>query len=183
VIRKEIPEFLKIEITRDTTEFEENSCYEFMSKLAFLTDIISHLNELNLNLQDKNQNIADLFEHVHEFRIKLELLKGQIEKKLIFLVVLKNKQNIQMQISLISIKTLLTLLHNFNTRFADFKLLKLDIDLFFSPLTVKISEKKLELQLKLDDLQHDIHFASIKETGEYFFKLLPTNRFPKLILD
>lgn len=75
-IRKEIPEFLKTEVTRDTTEIEEKfQSYEFLSELAPLTDITFHLNELNLNLQGKNQNITDLFGNLTEFCSKLELLK------------------------------------------------------------------------------------------------------------
>lgn len=58
--------------------------------------------------------------------------------------------------------------------------MKTDIDLFLSPLTATVNEQKPELQPELHDLQNDIHFTSIKETGEHFFKLLPINRFPKL---
>lgn len=72
------------------------------------------------------------------------------------------------------------LLYDFNTRFVDFELMKHDIDLFFSPLTAKISDQKPELQLELHDLQNDTYFSSIKETDKYFFKLLPMNRFLKL---
>lgn len=182
-IRKEIPEFLKTEVTRDTTEIEEKfQSYEFLSELAFLTDITFHLNELNLNLQGKNQNITDLFGNLTEFCSKLELLKEQKEKNQLihFPCCLEIQTEYPTENFSHFHKNLLVLLHEFNIRFADFRLLKTDIDLFLSPLTATVNEQKPELQPELRDLQNDIHFTSIKETGEHFFKLLPINRFPKL---
>ncbi|CAH1978757.1 unnamed protein product [Acanthoscelides obtectus] len=48
----------------DTTELENQMAdAQFLADLAFLTDMTSHLNELNLKLQGKQQNIAKLFGH------------------------------------------------------------------------------------------------------------------------
>lgn len=181
-LRKEISEFLKTQVTRDTNEIQEKiQSYEFLSELAFLTDITSYLNELNLNLQGKNQNICDLFGHVVEFRKKLELLKENMKKNQLINFPCAEIQTEYTNVNFSHFhNNLSTLLYDFNTRFADFELMKHDIDLFFSPLTAKISDQKSELQLELHDLQNDTYFASIKETDEHFFKLLPMNRFPKL---
>ncbi|CAH1998494.1 unnamed protein product [Acanthoscelides obtectus] len=65
-LRKEIPIFLKNEVTPDTTELENQMAdAQFLADLAFLTDMTSHLNELNLKLQGKQQNIANLFGHIN----------------------------------------------------------------------------------------------------------------------
>lgn len=47
----------------------------FLSDLAFITDITNHLNELNLNLQGKQQNIANLYGHLNGYESKLKLFK------------------------------------------------------------------------------------------------------------
>lgn len=62
-------------------------------------NIIDHLNQLNLKLQSKNQNIANSFGHVTRFRKKLELSISQIINYFTFLVEQKYKLNIQNQTS------------------------------------------------------------------------------------
>ncbi|XP_072389254.1 protein FAM200A-like [Diabrotica undecimpunctata] len=59
---KKIVIFLRNEVKSNTTELE-NQMEEanFLSDLAFLTDMTSHLNELNLKLQGKQHNIANLY--------------------------------------------------------------------------------------------------------------------------
>ncbi|KAG5876017.1 hypothetical protein JTB14_014699 [Gonioctena quinquepunctata] len=50
-LRKEIPIFLKDEVKPNTTELENQMVdAQFLADLAFLTDLISNLNELNLKL-------------------------------------------------------------------------------------------------------------------------------------
>ncbi|CAG9574819.1 unnamed protein product [Danaus chrysippus] len=51
-LRKEIPLFLKNEISSDTSELQDKMRDpQFLADLAFLTDMTQHLNELNLKLQ------------------------------------------------------------------------------------------------------------------------------------
>ena len=50
----------------------------FLSDLAFLTDVMQHLNSLNLKLQGRDQTVADLFGHVSRFQRKLELFKDHL---------------------------------------------------------------------------------------------------------
>ena len=45
----------------------------FQCNLAFLSDITHHLNELNLKLQGKKQIIAQMYDHVKSFKVKLRL--------------------------------------------------------------------------------------------------------------
>lgn len=53
---------------------------EFLADLAFLTDMTQHLNELNLKLQGKQHNIANLYGYVNGFKNKLILFKTSLEK-------------------------------------------------------------------------------------------------------
>jgi hypothetical protein len=61
VLRREIPLFLKDEISSDTTDLEQEMLYPtFLCELAFLTDITKHMNDLNMKLQGKEQNVSYL---------------------------------------------------------------------------------------------------------------------------
>jgi hypothetical protein len=74
--RREVPMFLKDEISSDTTELEQEMLNPtFLCELAFLTDITKHMNYLNMKLQGKQQNVSNLFGHINGFRNKLKLFK------------------------------------------------------------------------------------------------------------
>ena len=49
--------------------------------LAFLVDLTSHLNELNLQLQGKNQLIHEMWKHILAFETKLQLWEYQLDKE------------------------------------------------------------------------------------------------------
>lgn len=57
---------------------------EYMCNVAFLTDIFSHLNTLNLQLLGKEKSMVDMVEKLDVFGNKLDLLHpdllGQWEK-------------------------------------------------------------------------------------------------------
>ena len=59
--------FLSYYFKSDTLE-EQFSNREFLKDLAFLSDIIRHLNDLNAKLQDKDQTVPNLFGNVNGFR-------------------------------------------------------------------------------------------------------------------
>jgi hypothetical protein len=61
-LRREIPLFLKDEISSDTIDPEQEMLKPtFLCELAFLTDIKKHTNDLNIKLQGKQQNVSNLF--------------------------------------------------------------------------------------------------------------------------
>ncbi|KRZ18464.1 hypothetical protein T11_6483 [Trichinella zimbabwensis] len=51
----------------------------FLSDLAFITDMTNHLNELNLKLLGKHQNIATLYDHLNGFKIHVKYVDAVIE--------------------------------------------------------------------------------------------------------
>jgi hypothetical protein len=80
-LRREIPFFLKDEISSYTTDLEQEMLNPtFLCELASLTDITKHKNDLNMKLQGKQQNVSNLFGHVNGFRNKLKLFKTAIER-------------------------------------------------------------------------------------------------------
>ncbi|CAH1965859.1 unnamed protein product [Acanthoscelides obtectus] len=164
-LRKEIPIFLKNEVKSDTTELENQMAdAQFLADLAFLTDMTSHLNELNLKLQGKQQNIANLFGHINGCKEHFEEMKDFEEVSY-----------------LPHIKYIDTIAEEFKNRFSDFKKIGSDISVFTQILTISVvNVSRADLQLELCDLQPDPFYQGRTETGLDFFKLLPGERYRNL---
>ncbi|KAL0152429.1 hypothetical protein M9458_052152, partial [Cirrhinus mrigala] len=83
-LRKELETFLldqKSAQAKPFVDFMKNE--EEMEVVAFLTDITSHLNDLNLKLQGKNSTVCDLMSAVRAFQRKLEVLKCDLQQNLL----------------------------------------------------------------------------------------------------
>ncbi|CAL9703956.1 unnamed protein product [Knipowitschia caucasica] len=79
-IRKEIESFLgQLKSQKATPFLLFLRDMEKMDHVAFLVDITSHLNQLNLKLQGKDHSVCDLMTDVHAFQRKLELFKGDLQ--------------------------------------------------------------------------------------------------------
>jgi hypothetical protein len=52
-----------------------------ISEFALLVDMTQHLNDLNLQLQGRNQLVSDIFAHVKAFVVKLRLWEIQLTKQ------------------------------------------------------------------------------------------------------
>ncbi|CAH1969176.1 unnamed protein product [Acanthoscelides obtectus] len=152
--RKEIPIFLKNEVKSDSTELENQMAdAQFLADLAFLTDMTSHLNELNLKLQGIHQNIANLFGHINGCKEHFEEMKDFEEVSYLPLI-----------------RYIDTIAEEFKNRF-----------IFTQPLTISVENvSRANLQLELCDLQSDPFYQGRTETGLDFFKLLPGERYPNL---
>lgn len=53
----------------------------WLSDFAFFTDLLSHINKLNLKLQGRNQLIYDIWGHIRGFKMQLNLFSKQLVKK------------------------------------------------------------------------------------------------------
>lgn len=78
-IRKEIAAFLAEQTSQKATQFSLLKDEKKMDNVAFLVDITSHLNELNLKLQGKNNSICELMTAVRSFQRKLEVFKDDLQ--------------------------------------------------------------------------------------------------------
>ncbi|XP_076810261.1 general transcription factor II-I repeat domain-containing protein 2A-like [Clavelina lepadiformis] len=76
-LRNEIATFLE-NTSINATEFRNP---EWVSNLAFLVDLTSHLNKLNLQLQGKKQLIHEMWRHILAFETKLRLWECQLDKE------------------------------------------------------------------------------------------------------
>uniref|UniRef100_A0A8C7ISN8 SPIN-DOC-like zinc-finger domain-containing protein n=1 Tax=Oncorhynchus kisutch TaxID=8019 RepID=A0A8C7ISN8_ONCKI len=73
-LREEICQFLETK-GKDTAELREQ---KFLCELAFLCDISSHLDALNLQLQGRGRIITDMYAAVRAFKTKLCLWENQM---------------------------------------------------------------------------------------------------------
>ena len=53
---------------------------EFVQSVAYIADVMHHLNELNLSLQGQQINVVTAYEKVKAFKLKLSLWSRRIEK-------------------------------------------------------------------------------------------------------
>lgn len=75
-LRTELPVFLEDYLRCDTSAYcRKLRDTAFLCDMAFLTDITSHLNHLNIQLQGRSQTVSDLYGHMNTFRRKLELFR------------------------------------------------------------------------------------------------------------
>ncbi|OCT83876.1 general transcription factor II-I repeat domain-containing protein 2 [Xenopus laevis] len=184
-LRKDIYLFLK------DTDYDpiltESFCNEdFLSSLAFLTDITHYLDSLKKNMEAKDQLITQLYTHISVFSNKLMLLKlnlisndltyfescnelyREYEECDIFLDFSKFVEQIEV------------LIENFNLRFQDFSKINSSFKLYNNPLTTDIISEKMEYHMELCDLQADLFFATREELGVPFFRLLPKEKYRNL---
>ena len=73
-LNDEITKILETE-PQDFSELNDSSWNE---DLFFFCDITSHLNNLNIKLQEKGKLVFDLLNAVNRFRVKLRLFKSQL---------------------------------------------------------------------------------------------------------
>ncbi|XP_060883443.1 general transcription factor II-I repeat domain-containing protein 2A-like [Labrus mixtus] len=184
----EIPVFLEDSIRCDTSaNCSKLRDTEFLFDMAFLADITSHLNQLNMQLQGRSQTVSDLYAHVNTFQSKLTLFKEDFSSDRPNLAHFRSCEQMRKDAPECQ-KTLLKyraeiekLQQQFKNRFQDFYAMKPRIVLFTDPLSAAVSAQPPELQLELCELQSDPFFqAKRHERGISFWRLLPESRFPLL---
>lgn len=73
----EIKDFLKLAKHAEYTQLEDK---KWLLDLAFLTDLTSMLNELNLELQGKDKYVINMISSVNAFKSKLQLLSSRLQR-------------------------------------------------------------------------------------------------------
>ena len=75
-LQNEIAEFMNSK----NQQVSELKCYQWLCDLSFSTDVMNHLNSLNLHLQGAGKFVSNLYDHEKAFQRKLELLQKQLKK-------------------------------------------------------------------------------------------------------
>jgi hypothetical protein len=91
-LMQEVKNFLRMKSKEELLNHLENPV--FIARLAFLTDIMDHLNKLNLKLQGRYQILPTLIKEINVFEAKLDLFITQLQQSNFthFLALLKAAQ-------------------------------------------------------------------------------------------
>ena len=124
---------------------------EWIQDIAFLVDVTTHLNEQNSRLQEKEQLIHSMLDHVNAFVAKFALWETQMKNQnFIHFPTLKSVevQHAQKYANLIT-----ELKKDFDHRFFDFKNSAMRFKMFSCPFSVKNQEVPENLQMEFVDFQ------------------------------
>ena len=174
--------FAFLELMGKSEEFPELSDKNWLSEFAFAMDIFSHINELNVKLQGKDQFVHDMYKHVKDFKSKLTLFSGQIvNKSFAHFPTLAMQEGAPRNGKKYS-KSVEDLHGEFCRRFSDFKNIEQSLQLVSCPLSQDPETAPQELQLELIYLQSDSvlkeKFNSVKLND--FYASLNRATFPNL---
>ena len=190
----EIRDFLKSSPGQYYQELDDIS---WLLDLAFLADITSKLNELNLELQGKDRNISGMISVINAFQKKLKLWMAHLNKKslshfanLKSIVEDLNAGERDLSPFAQHVETLVT---EFGNRFSQFSTLEPVIMFMNNPFTsVDVCELASlmcelfgmcnleELEIEILDLQEDIVLKSSYPTCNNFWALAERNKYPML---
>ena len=154
---------------------------DWIRDLAFLVDLTSYLNELNLKLKGRGQLVHDMYKHVKVFQSKLQLWERQLRdgKTFHFPTLAQHKHS-----DFSSYAYELQLLNKeFSDRFQDF----IGQDLYFrivsSPFQVDVDSVSEILQMELLELQgsDDLRIRFKETTLLEFYKSLPKEDYPEIL--
>lgn len=154
---------------------------DWIKDLAFLVDITTHLNVLNVQLQGKNKVITNMCDSIQSFTMKLKLWETQlVSNNLVHFPTLKQVST-ENNDGKKFISHILLLKDEFQCRFVDFQKYKDDFLLFSEPFSINVENVREDLQLELIDLQCNTNLKTKFETVGIpeLFKYLENN-YPKL---
>lgn len=152
-LREEICLFMESK-GKDTTELRDET---FLCEMAFLCDITSHLNVMNLQLQGRGRVITDMYSTVQAFKTKLSLWETQMRKENLShfpsCQTMKERLSTAVFPSAQFADKLNILAADFRRRFADFEAQKCRFQLLGNPFAVDVESAPPNLQMELIELQ------------------------------
>ncbi|XP_055490979.1 general transcription factor II-I repeat domain-containing protein 2A-like [Leucoraja erinacea] len=180
-LREEIATFLEGKNV-SASEFRDP---KWLSSLAFLVDLTAHLNNLNSQLQGRNQLVHDMCGHIVAFETKLRLWECQLEKSCYaHFPKLQETQPTDTNTFVTVIRDLKT---EFSSRFADIRSHTSEFRLFATPFDVDIDNAPENVQMELIEMQcSDVLRTKFNATDisllEFYKKYLhETGRYTNLV--
>jgi len=173
-LREEINEFMKSK-NKVVPELENS---EWLIDLAFLVDITSELNHLNVLLQGSDKLASEMYSHVKAFSTKTKMWNTQLKKG--NLAHFKTCRDFCSNKSIkfngkIYAEKLHELTVEFERRFTDFELQKPSFEMFQNPFSINPETVDENLQMELIDLQENLElkakFTELSIKG--FYRFLP----------
>ena len=154
---------------------------DWVRELAFLVDLTSYLNELNLKLQGRGQLVHDMYKHIKVFQTKLQLWERQLKHGNVFHFPTL-AQHEEADFSSFA-NELQSLNKEFSDRFKDFNHQDSYFTMISSPFEVDVEFTPENLQMELLELKGDnaLH-QRFKETSLVeFYKSLPREDYPQIL--
>ncbi|XP_068580201.1 general transcription factor II-I repeat domain-containing protein 2-like [Cebidichthys violaceus] len=178
-LREEICEFMEIK-GKGTAELRNKM---FLCEVAFLCDITSHLNALNLQLQGRGRVITDMYATVRAFKTKLRLWETQMLQE--NLSHFPHCQTMKEQLAAFPTtqfaEKLGILGADFTRRFADFEAQKSRFELLSNPFAADVENAPSDLQMELIELQSsDTLKAKYESVGAAEFPRFIPDTMPQL---
>ena len=176
-LRNEIKSFMESK-TKCVPEIDDEN---WLTDLAFLVDLTTHLNELNIHLQDENQLISTMFQTITAFKMKLKLSHSQMKAKNLmhFSTLAKHTSvNTEKYAAL-----LFNLVQEFQNRFQDFRKNQPSFLIFATPFSEDINILPANLQMECIELQSDIQLKEKFDNVSLmdFYKIyVPREKYPSL---
>ncbi len=159
----------------------------FLISLAFLVDILDHVNTLNESLQGKGKSVCHLYRQVRQFSEKCRLLSQHLSQHNFFHYPHIARLLSEMEIAPTEIpidefmSVIESLSEEFDIRFQDFKKIEDTLRLVASPNLVEVEQVENEYQMELLELKHDEQLIAKFEKGTDLIELWRTvASYPKL---
>lgn len=181
-LRNEICTFMK-EKNSPVPELEDMT---WLQDLAFLSDMMMHLNQLNIKLQGSNRLVHVLYESVQAFETKLSIFIAHLQVRRLDHFpkckdIITSEGNSSFEFD--RYKELVeSLLQEFNVRFKDFRSHDIAFRLFGSPYLVNVDDVPAHFQMELVQLQSDSFIKQKFLEGDItkFYCLLNSDTYPAL---
>jgi len=155
----------------------------WVADLAFLVDLTSHLNVLNISMQGEGHLITDLAEKISAFQRKLSLWKTQLSgENVAHFPTLESSVTENCNFAEYA-KVIEQLEEQFSDRFEDLEKISVEPDIFSSPFHVQIGNVPAKYQLELIDLQSKRQLKDKFESAtilQNFYLGFPQQDFPNL---
>ncbi|MEE6528815.1 hypothetical protein FKM82_017485, partial [Ascaphus truei] len=155
---------------------------DWIKDLAFLVDITTHLNTLNISLQGHSQVVTQMYNSICSFLVKLCLWETHLARdNLAHFPTLKSVSrdesdglNLHYMPKIVELKT------EFKKKFSDFKLYENELTLFSSPFSINIDSVNEELQMEVIELQSNtVLKTKYDDVGIPEFYKYPGSSYPK----
>lgn len=158
---------------------------EWLWKLAIFADVVTHVNNLNLKLQGKNNLICDLFEQIKAFRAKLILLESHMNECNFSHFTCCEKFSTETDErfpTIFAVKVIADLKLEFQKRFSDLDINSREIRLFQNPYDCNVGDVSSQFQMEIIDLQASDQIKNKYKEGNLidFYKFLDAKEFPNL---
>lgn len=175
-------------------DYPELSDHEWIMDLAFLVDMLCHLDRLNLTLQGKLKMLPDLVQSVFAFVNKLKLFKTHIQKGDLthFPTLLKDSGQVTSAALNKQRDRYATLVENlqetFVARFCDLQLRRPQITFLVDPFNAETDclkallvtdEAAAELEI-IDLCEEDKLKPALREGTIQFWKSVPMEKYPNI---